>query len=476
MVKRIDGLISKESEFIHNPFVPMPVRSGDPISAKVSAGDNGKWTDARVWRYSPFGIELVASDFPGQKGSPLDLRLRSGTDETVFNGLVVADTYGEQGVDLVGIRLFARSLTENTEEEKRQGVRWKCSETFLPTGSAANPVRFNDYIFFRVEDISATGMKILTSMRNKFLIRGQRLEATMSIPCVGSVQCNFEIKRIDYSNSSEKEFIVLGVEFLNRDELLLKSLAEYLLQFGENVTVQSLAKDGFPLGEAYRTLDFSYVKTQEEYNAVLALRFRAYTSSGKTKSGATERDMADEFDARARILIVKHAGRVIGSVRVIFHEDADTLSYGRYFDIPPEGLPERSKYAEASRMCIDPEYRGGADIFYHLAEHMVLTTVKSGRQFIVGGATNQLLGKWEACGFKRLGINYTSKDIAGISHELILLDTHRVALGKGIDLKLWNRVFGRLVVYMLDNRIVSPSPFDLIRINSIRAFAKIGIL
>ncbi len=474
MVKRIDGLLSKESEYLHNPFIPIEIRAGDPVEAFVNCHGSESWKSARVWRYSPFGVELVSSDIHLAKGDNLDLRLKIGKDETLFSGLVVAESYIEQGVGLSGVRLFAKSGIESSDVEKRSSTRWRCSESFLPTGSAANPARFNDYIFFRVEDISATGMKIITSMRNKFLMRGQRLEATMSVPCVGSVQCNFEVKRIDYSNVDEKEFIVLGVEILNRDELILKTLAEYLLQFGDGVTVNSLSKEGFPLSSAYKKFDFTYVKSKDEYSEVLALRFKAYTADGKVKSGAAVGDMADEFDARSRILIVKHDGHIIGSVRIIFHEDSDKLSYGRYFDIPPEGLPDRKDYAEASRMCVDPDYRG-ADIFYHLAEHMVLTTVKSGRRFIVGGATGLLLEKWEKCGFKRLGINYTSKDIAGIQHELILMDTHEVAMGKGIDLKLWTRVFGKLVVYMLENRLVSPTPLDLIRINGIRALNRLGL-
>jgi predicted GNAT family N-acyltransferase len=473
MVKRFNNVLSQESQFLHNPFVPAEIRQSDPVQARVSIDKGKTWSSERVWRYSPFGVELLDSGKKLPNGQSLDLELTIGGDTTLFSGVVAGNHFVDQSLDLVGIRLFTRSSSTDYDAERRTGLRWRCSESFLPTGTAANPARFNDFIFFRVEDISISGMRIVTSMRNKLLMKGQRLETTISLPCVGAVQCNFEIKRIDYATYSDKEFMVLGVEFLRRDNILIKLLAEYLLQFGEGVTGQSLLKDGFLLNNAYRKFDFSYVKTEDEYKQVLELRLEAYKAAGKLKPGVTAQDMADEFDARSRILIVKHSDKIVGSVRVIFHEDSDKLSYGRYFDVPPEGLPPRQEYAEASRMCTDQSYRG-ADIAFHLIEHMVLTTVQSGRKYILSGATGSLIGLWERCGFKRLGIQYASKDLAGIVHELILMNTHDVALGRGISLGLWNRVFGRMVVYMLENRMVTPTPLDLMRINLYRVISRLG--
>ncbi len=445
------------------------------MRARISFDGGNEWLDARVWRYSPFGVELISSGLSVNKGQSIDLKLEIAGCMSRFGGLVVADRYTDDSVELFGLRLFSKITADDPTMEKRGTMRWRCSEAFLPTGTAANPAKFNDYIFFRVEDISATGMRIVTSMRNKLLMRGQRLESTLSVPCVGAIQCNFEVKRIDFSTHAERDYIVLGVEFLRRDNLLLKVLAEYLLQFGEGVTAQSLVNDGFPLNNAFRRFDFSYVKTEKEYDEVLELRYRSYQAAGKLAENASPKSMSDEFDARSRILIVKHNDKVVGSVRVIFHEDSDRLSYGRYFDVPPEGLPPKSEYAEASRLCTDPTYRG-AEIAYHLVEHMVLTTVQSGRKYIVSGAAGSLLDLWSKCGFKRLGINYRSLDFGGMPHELILMNTHEVALGKGIDLRLWNRVFGRLVVYMLENRLVSPTPADMIRINTVKLAARIGLL
>jgi len=467
MVRKLESFVSKESEILHSPFIPAEVREGDPITAELISSNSQQVKKYRVWRYSPFGVELVIDKHDFNQGDSYDLRVKIAKESTLYQGIVVKSLFEEGGNALAGFRTFAKQAETDINEEKRESTRFKCSEQFLPTGTAPTPGKFNDYMFFRVEDISASGMRIITSMRNKTLMRDQRLDVTLSIPCVGSIQGTVVIRRVDFTHSDLKEFLVLGVEFVKDDEILQKSLAEYLLQFGENVTVQSLIKEGFKLSEAYKRFDFSYVKSKEEYNEVLALRVKSYKAAKKINDDTSPEQMADEFDSRSRILIVKHGGKIVGSVRIIFHEDMDRLSYSRYFDVPPEVLPDRKLYAEASRFCTDPDY-SGADIFYHLAEHMVLTTVKSGRKFILGGAAGTLVGQWTRCGFARLGVQYKNNDFGGMPHELILMDTHQVALGRGIDLKLWNRVFGRMVIYMIENKIISPTPFDLIRIQLIR--------
>jgi len=178
---------------------------------------------------------------------------------------------------------------------------------------------------------------------------------------------------------------------------------------------------------ALATIDFTFSSliTEDEYLEVLALRLKSYKSAKKIPPTTTRAQMGDEFDSRSKIIIAKHDDKIVGSVRVIFHQPEDELSYGRYFAVPPPGLPSRQEYAEASRMCIDPNYQG-MGLFYKLAEEMVNIAINGGRTFIVGGSTGKLTDVWLKCGFRKLGIQYISQDIGGIPHELILLDTRLV--------------------------------------------------
>jgi N-acyl-L-homoserine lactone synthetase len=164
-----------------------------------------------------------------------------------------------------------------------------------------------------------------------------------------------------------------------------------------------------------------YISCREDYERVLRLRFDAYRHAGKLHPDVKLKQMSDEFDARSAIVVARKENQIVGSVRVIFHGAQDPLSYGRYFPEPLAGLPTREEYAEASRLCIDRKYRGQG-LFEILAEEMATATARRGRRYIVGGSTAQLLRRWEKCGFSGTGHFYKSGDIAGLEHQIIVMD------------------------------------------------------
>jgi hypothetical protein len=183
--------------------------------------------------------------------------------------------------------------------------------------------------------------------------------------------------------------------------------------------------------DLWQECSFGRVQTTRDYQDVLALRHLAYTAAAKMNPRKTVAEMEDEFDARAAIVIARHAGVIIGSARVIFHGEADSLSYGRYFDHPVPGLPPRQEYAEGSRMCIRPDCRGGG-LFYQIFARVILATRRGGRRYLVGGCTHELIDKWERCGHRRIGASYISRDIADMPHELMVLDAEAAIRGEGI--------------------------------------------
>lgn len=442
-----------ESDILHSPFQPLEVREGDEIGASVRIG--GRVFEARVWRYSPFGVEFLwKSEFRIKRGDTLDLSVRFGTSTVDFVGLVVSDVYDSNGIKLIGIRTFVSALKKKAGLTARRFERWVCAPAFLPTGFSVNPVQFNDHIVFRVEEISAAGMRIVTSMRNKMLAVGQRLDTSISLPLIGSLHCTFLIKHIGVKTIGDKEFITCGVEFLDIDEVFKLSIAEYLLNFSEGATVHSLKKRDFPIRSVAKWFDFSYVKTESEYKDVLALRCRAYSDGSKRLARNVLLGMGDEFDARARILIIKFKGNIIGTARMMFHNAISETEHGRYLKYPP-GFPDVSNCVEITRVAVEEKFRG-TDVFDHIFAHAVLTTIKSGRRYITAGAAGPLVSLYLQTGFSLAGLRYNNR-VLGRAHELLIMDTHRVALGKGIGFKRWNKIFGKVTKYMIEQELISPS-------------------
>lgn len=473
MVIKLSGVLPKESEILHAPFYAEEIRDGDAVKAKIRFGKT--WEDVRVWRYSPFGIEFVISG-SGMgnlgKGTSISLRLQLGSDSLEYDGLIVNEIMQDAGRILAGVRTFRPKASPQTIEDRREHKRWTVSSDFMPTGMAPNPVRFNDFIHFRVDNISGGGLRIITSMRNKLVGIGQRLDVTISLPLVGSVQASLIIRHLDTTEIDGKEFLVLGTQIVGTDAVLKASLAEYLLNFAEGISLVALKEDGFPI-KASRWLDFSYAKSEEEFREVLNLRFESYQKANKLNAGVRPEDMTDEFDARARILIAKHKGRVIGSLRAMFHEEGDKTEHDQYLQFPPN-FPKKSQYIEATRVCTDPNFRG-SDILYVLLAHLLLTAIKSSRRYIVGCAAGSLIKFYEKCGYQvAKGIPpFRIEALNNVEHRLIYMDTHQVALGKGISTDAWIQLYGDVVDFMLEQELIQPSQTDLIWLNMRKSISKI---
>lgn len=474
MVIRLGSLENKEQQIVHSPFHGERIMGKEAINARVRT-TNGVWKEVELYSYSPFGIEFVNSELKLNQGDAIDVKIKMVNDETDFSGLVVNSVHENENLKLAGVRTFIKDKPNETYlgSERREHRRWSCSEDFLPTGTAPNPVRYNDYILFRVDDISSSGMKLITSMRNKFIGMGQRLETTLSMPYVGTVRADIRVKHVNTTFYRGKEFMVLGVEFVKKDPILLRSLGEYLLNFAKEVTVKSLNIEGFGLKSVSKWLDFSYVKTEEEYKEVLELRYNAYKEANKISVDDSVNKMSDDYDKNAKILIAKHNGKVVGSMRLIFPSSKNEMELQKSIDYP-KNFPEIINTVETSRFCTNSDFRG-IDIAYGLVSHMVLATITNNRRYLYTAATDKSWLKiCKKLGWKLTKIDFTDKNIfMGQAYKLMIMDTYALALGRGIGPKYWNMVYRNLSEYIITKNVINYNTIDRIRLHIYRTIGNI---
>lgn len=181
---------------------------------------------------------------------------------------------------------------------------------------------------------------------------------------------------------------------------------------------------------------FSAVSNLTEYQDVLKLRYSAYKEANKIATGKEWLDMGDEFDNRSVIIIAKHKNKIVGSVRSIFHGENDNLSYGRYFSTPPPQLPDRSLYAECSRMCTEPSMRH-LKLFFPLSVRAIKAAIVHHRRYIIGGSMPDIMKLWERCGFRTIDAKYQSQDMEGLEHQMAVLDT-KANLKELMEPKVYN--------------------------------------
>jgi predicted GNAT family N-acyltransferase len=433
-----------QRESVHGAIVPADVRAGDPVFAQLRV-PGGPPRAARVWRLSPLGVELVR---PGGlagvgPGSTVELALRVGRGAATFTSLTVAGVNVEHGRELLALAWAPPPSPRPTARDTRGASRWACAGEYLPTGIAPNAARYGDFIYFRVADVSWTGMQLETSLRNTFLIPGLRLEATCTFPAQsrGQVQLPLEVVHARVVLRAQKRVLAVGVRFAAplRDRAR-ELLGQYLLQFGGGATVKDLCAAGFRIPASSLAFEFGYARTAEEYDEVLRLRRLAYVHARKISAEARAVDMADGFDARSRILVAKHRGRVVGTMRLYYPEaGADRLMHEGFVELPP-GLPPRTELVELFKACTHPAYRGG-DLFYALVRFAALTLVQSGRRYALMSATDALAPIYARVGFRRTGASYVHPGM-GLRHHVMLADTRSVIEGKDINPVFWNLMDG----------------------------------
>jgi hypothetical protein len=220
---------------IHGSVIPADVRPGDPISACVrTAGALGEGAAAPVWRISPLGVELVrtAPLRAVSAGDALDVTMRVGASVSSFPALRVAAIRSDRGRELVALRWAEPAAGNDRPASERRSVsRFGCEREWLPTGTVANAVRYDDRIRFRIADISRSGMQLLTSLRNKFLIPGVEFTGSCTFPTVGQAEIAFRVVRAGLAQDGAKRFVALGVTWSVRDPEVRELVGQYLLQY-----------------------------------------------------------------------------------------------------------------------------------------------------------------------------------------------------------------------------------------------------
>lgn len=113
--------------------------------------------------------------------------------------------------------------------------------------------------------------------------------------------------------------------------------------------------------------------TAEELPQILQLRTLCYGEAGKHADDAT---FTDRYDEAACHLTAFLRTKPIGSMRILFNDQAEEWEHDRFFEWPTS-FPDRSKVAEITRVCIRKEFRR-ANVLLNLFKQGALTLLRGG--------------------------------------------------------------------------------------------------
>lgn len=459
---------------VHGPFTPADVREGEAITARVVSLDPNVFlnSELRVWRMSPLGIELLTGkDDQLIKGMHISLELKMGYQKSTLSGLVVDRVLEEKDQHVAHIRLVPSKESRTSDIERRDSDRWICSDQFFPTAVASNPVKFNDYLYFKIRDISFGGFKLHTSMRNKFIIPGISFECIVNFPMVSQTNMKLTVKNVRVELDGGKEVLSVGVTYNPLDDKLNKIVGNYLIQFGSVRSLEEIQNAGYLVHNVSDAIQYSYVKTKEDFEQVLRLRFDSYSAAGKIPDNKTYLDMTDQFDAKSRIILGKYKGDVVCSARMIFHQFGEELEQEKFIKWPVD-LPRQDEVVEIMRACTRADFRG-SDLLLGMFKYMAVTVAQAKKRWIVICATDEMIPFYQKIGFKNVGLSYQHTGLNNIVHHIMLANFVDGMAGRTVDPIHWNLVWADSVEYMSQFEMIEVDPFMQIRLTIYRWFQPI---
>lgn len=450
---------SPGDERIHGPYRPADVRSGERIRCELRSESGQPGIVFEVWRLSPYGLELVANeDSFYAVGETVSIVLDMVGQRLTNRGVIVATDLMAGKRRLIALKLEKPAkLSEVKRANTREMIRWKCHNLFFPTVVVQNKFRFNDKMMFRVVDIAAGGLGLLTSMRNKYAVVGALFDARVQVPSVGEFKVSVRVVHIDVVDKGGVSSQVLGVKFVQPSKKCMAVLGQYILQFGTNEKVTPspivLKEQGFSFYSIADAVDCDVVRSEDEYRQVLELRSFAFQGVAGLGVTMTPEDMSDEYDSRARILVCRYRDKIIATLRLCFHGPGDNFEEEQYIKFP-DTFPPRHLVVEASRAATHPDFRG-SDLYLNMMRYTVLVVLQSGRRWIVQSTYRQLVPLYENLGFKRLGIAWDNPKCPGEQLHLFLGDCQGLIEGSAGNLIVWNAVVPEIAHLIEENEHVN---------------------
>jgi hypothetical protein len=461
---------------IHQLIDPADIRTHERVLARIRKRvQDSQFVDIQVWRLSPLGVELVANSTTEQfqKGDPIDLELVLSGQRTSFEGLVVDLVLDDPDSPILGVRLSRKVGSTVPGVERRTGERWICSDEFLPTCVAPTPGRFDDFMYFQVRDVSAEGLQLSCSLRNKFLIPGMRMSLTTVFPMAQVVQLEVEIVRVGISAFAGRDRLVVGTRFRSIGDHAKAVIGQYILQFSNVETLADLRTAGMVPKSVSLGVDFYNLKSEEDYRAVLELRYIAHTSDGNLKVGATPESLADINDARSRIVVGKYKGKAVATARIRFNDLDEPLEHEAYIEWP-KTLPRRDQIIEVSRVATHPDFRRN-DLLAALFRYSYLNLVQRDRPWIVISCLDGMVPFYEKIGFVHTGLRHREplwKDDRVLN--IMIINTFELIVGRGVNPFYWNMMWRDVAQYLSAQSVIEPTGIDKIRMIAYRALGPVS--
>jgi predicted GNAT family N-acyltransferase len=418
----------------------------------------GEWREVRLWDFSSigFGIVLVpraGEPAPVKPGEEAALRVRVEAQQEFEVWCQVKNVKAWKGKFKIGLRRMDLNFPRAVNIERRESFRLPLAPSLSLHARTAHPFIYGHWCRMEVSDLNQRmGFSFVSRDESILVFEGMELRIHFELASCRHLAMRARVAWINASRANEVRF---GVACVDMDFRLHNGICAYLF-CSRQWTPARLSDAGFRPRHVKSHLRFRSVRSMEDYAEVLKLRREAYVGAGKRGEETRPEDMASPLDGKSRILMAIHHTRLVGTLTFTFPVDEDTILDsqtgfpGAKYPVP---VPPKANLIEVSRLCIDSEYRG-TDVLQGLFEHGLKHFLLSDRHWLLTSAMDELLPMYGRIGFRRLGASYKHPRLNHKEHHLIIASRTTFLAGLGLNILVWNSIFGKLVRYLMDHELL----------------------
>ncbi len=354
----------------------------------------------------------------------------------------------------IGLRRLDIGFPQAVDTNRREAFRLPLAPALALHARIKHPFIYGYWCQLVVSDVNRNmGLSFLSTDASVLLFEGMELQLHFEL--AGHRESPMVV-RVAWVHATEANHVKFGVDCLDMDWQLHNGICAFLL-FSGHWTPSRLREAGFKSQQVKSRLRFRTVKTMEDYAEVLYLRRDAYVGAGKKPDGTTPESMAGPLDGLSRILMTHHHGTLVGTMTFTYPVSEETIldsQMGFPGQKYPVAIPPKANLIEVSRLCIHQEYRN-TDLLQGLFEHGMKHFLMSDRHWLLTSAVSDLLPTYQRIGFKKLKASYKHPALNNQEHHMILAPRSAFLWGKGMNLLVWNTLFGDVIEYLLNRNLVT---------------------
>jgi predicted GNAT family N-acyltransferase len=468
------GLTKFSGLFEHRSQDRISQRELGLVALSIRLPGKQDWLTVRLWDFTSISFGIVfekkvesvnwgkessssanstVQKIPLQLGDEIELRIQVTHHQEFQIWCQVKNMIPWKDSLKIGLRRLDVSFPQAVDVNRREAFRLPLAPALALNVRIKHPFIYGYWCPLQVSDVNGNmGLSLLSTDASILLFEGMELQLHFEL--AGHRETPM-IARVAWVHATEANQVKFGVVCLDMDWKLHNGICAYLL-FSGHWTPSRLREAGFKSQQVKSRLRFRTVKNMDDYAEVLYLRRDAYVGAGKKPDGTTPEAMAGRLDGLSRILMAHHHDTLVGSMTFTYPNSEDTIldsQMGFPNQKYPVAIPPKSNLIEVSRLCIHQEYRS-TDLLQGLFEHGMKHFLMSDRHWLLTSAVADLLPTYLRIGFKKMGASYKHPALNNQEHHLIIAPREAFLWGKGMNLLVWNTLFGDVIQYLLNRNLV----------------------